>query len=413
MNVMKRISQFAILFLLCAAAGAQESAVPSSSFAETQASATTGRENELYNDGTTYLNEGKWQEAADKFSQVAALKSRRADAALYWKAYALNKAGRRGEAAASIAQLRRQFPNSEWLKEVGALELEMKQASGQSVDPAAESDEDLKLLAINSLLGSDPDRAIPLLQGVLSSPKNSMKLKERALFVLAQSGSPKAEPIIAAVARGQSGPELQVRAIRSLGLEGPRYSQLLQQIYGSATDPDIKKAVLQAYMTSGNKEPVLAAAKSEKDADLRRSAIHQLGAMGARSELEQLYQSSTSADDKEAILQAFGIAGDSEALMKFATSEPDARIRERAIRNLGPFGGPGAGAALVQIYNNEKDADLKRAAVQALFVHGDASSLIALARKETNPEMKRDLVQKLSLMSNKEARDYMLEILNK
>jgi hypothetical protein len=38
---------------------------------------------------------------------------------------------------------------------------------------------------------------------------------------------------------------------------------------------------------------------------------------------------------------------------------------------------------------------------------------VALARKETSPEMKRDLVQKLSLMKSKVATDYLLEILGK
>jgi len=68
---------------------------------------------------------------------------------------------------------------------------------------------------------------------------------------------------------------------------------------------------------------------------------------------------------------------------------------------------------LVQIYTNEKDPHLRRTAIQSMFVRGDATDLIALARKETNPEMKRQLVEQLSLMPSKEARDYMLEILNK
>jgi len=158
---------------------------------------------------------------------------------------------------------------------------------------------------------------------------------------------------------------------------------------------------------------VLAAAKGENNPELRRSAIHQLGAMGARSELKQLYGSTSSADDKEAILQAFGVSGDSGELIRVATTESNSRVRELAIRNLGPFGGDQAGPALVQIYTNEKDPHLRRTAIQSMFVRGDATDLIALARKETNPEMKRQLVEQLSLMPSKEARDYMLEILNK
>src|SRR5215472_5259193 len=153
------------------------------------------------------------------------MKGHRADAALYWKAYSLNKAGQRAEATSTIAELRHDFPHSDWLKEAGALELQIKQSTGQAIDPGRETDEDLKLLAIDGLMGSDPERAIPLLQNVLTNPNSSLKLKERALFVLAQSDSPQAGQIVGAIARGQSGPDLQVRAIHYLGISGTRYSK--------------------------------------------------------------------------------------------------------------------------------------------------------------------------------------------
>lgn len=384
-----------------------------SNFLSDQSAPANGREEQLYKDGTNSLNEGEWQQAVDAFSEVAAMKGRRADAALYWKAYALNKAARRDEAETTITALRHDFPHSDWLKDAGALELQIKQGSGQAVDPGRESDEDLKLLAINSLMNSEPERAIPLLQGVLTNPNSSTKVKERALFVLAQSNSPQASETIGAVARGQSGPDLQVKAIHYLGISGTRYSKLLQDIYATSSDVSVKRAILQAYMTSGTKEPVLDAAKGEKDPELRRSAIHQLGAMGARNELEQLYQSAASVDDKKEILQAFGVAGDVDALIRIATTDGDSKVRERAIRSLGPFGGEKADPVLVQIYTNTKEPELRREAIQSLFVLGDATDLIALARKETDPEMKRRLVEQISVMNTKESRDYMLEILNK
>ena len=38
---------------------------------------------------------------------------------------------------------------------------------------------------------------------------------------------------------------------------------------------------------------------------------------------------------------------------------------------------------------------------------------MALARKEQDPAMKKEIVQKLSLMHSKVATDYLLELLNK
>ena len=68
----------------------------------------------------------------------------------------------------------------------------------------------------------------------------------------------------------------------------------------------------------------------------------------------------------------------------------------------------------VAIYTKEKDVDIKRTVTNALFVQGNAESLVAMARKETDPAMKRDIVSKLSLMTkSKVAMDYLMEILNK
>jgi hypothetical protein len=68
---------------------------------------------------------------------------------------------------------------------------------------------------------------------------------------------------------------------------------------------------------------------------------------------------------------------------------------------------------LLSIYQSESDASIRRKAVEGLFIQGNAKALVQLARKESNLDMKKELVSKLSLMKSKEALDYMMEILNK
>ena len=43
----------------------------------------------------------------------------------------------------------------------------------------------------------------------------------------------------------------------------------------------------------------------------------------------------------------------------------------------------------------------------------NAKALVDIARKETDPNMKREVVQRLAMMKSKEATDYMMEVLNK
>ena len=107
-----------------------------------------------------------WDQAWPFYGEVATRGGARADGALYWKAYALNKLGRREEALAAIAELRKSYASSRWLDDAKALEVEVKQANGARV-PESQTDDEIKLLALNGLMQSDPDRAFPLLERLL------------------------------------------------------------------------------------------------------------------------------------------------------------------------------------------------------------------------------------------------------
>src|SRR5712691_7030472 len=140
------------------------------------------KEEETYDRGTQALDEEHWDRAIEAFDAVVRMAGRKADAGLYWKAYGLNKAGRAADALAAIAQLRKSAPQSKWLNDARALEMEIRQRSGQRTSPETEGDEDLKLMALNGLLNTDSERALPLLEKFLTG-NSSPKLRERALFV--------------------------------------------------------------------------------------------------------------------------------------------------------------------------------------------------------------------------------------
>ena len=84
-----------------------------------------------------------------------------------------------GQADEALEQLQKEYASSRWLNDAKALQVEVRQASGQPVSPERQDDEDLKILAINTLINSDPERAVPLLEKILSSGSASPKLKLR------------------------------------------------------------------------------------------------------------------------------------------------------------------------------------------------------------------------------------------
>jgi HEAT repeat protein len=378
-------------------------------------SGTAGDDATLYADGTRAINESRWQDAVGLFDKVAQLRGEHADGAVYWKAYAENKEGQAAAALSTCGELRQRYPKSRWLEECGALEIEIRGKSGDPVPPQAEADENLKLLALNALMQQDQAQAVPILQRILSG-NQSEELKSRALFVLAQSSSPEAQTLIGQIAHGQQGPALQVKAIRMVATAGgKRTGDTLADIYLHSTDPEVKRVVLQSYLVSGDSARLLAVARQESNPELVRTAVHTLGAMGAGSDLLTLYHASNSAETKSDIINSLIASGHNGVgpLTDIAGSEQDAELRRKAIRTLGIAGGKSVAPALVSTYEKNSDTETKKAAAQALFLANDAHDLVTLARGEKDIDMKKYLVQQLSLMHSQEATDYMLEILNK
>jgi HEAT repeat protein len=365
----------------------------------------------LYKAGRADIDKGDWQAAEESLTKVIALKGARADEALYWRAYAYNKMSMREDALKSIAALKSGYPKSSWLKDARYLEVEIRQASGQTPQlDSSGNDEELKLLALSGLMNADPDKALPIVKNMLAGSP-SPKLMDRAMFVLAQSGKPEARQVLVDIAKSSPNPDLQKHAIRNLGLfGGPESQQTLVDIYSTSQNIEARKAVLQALMLSGDRSKVSEVARKEPTPELRREAIQQLGVMGGRDELWQIYQTEKDSSVRRAVINSLFISGGVDQLGELATKETDPGLRREAIQKLG-LTGPNSAPLLKNIYTTEKDPSVKRAVLDAYFVQGNAKALIEIARSEQDPAMKRAAVEKLSVMGSKEASDYMMELL--
>jgi HEAT repeat protein len=199
----------------------------------------------------------------------------------------------------------------------------------------------------------DPDRAVPLLEKLLNDPKNSPSLKGRAIFVLAQSKSPKSRQIVLQYAKGGSNPDAQLRAIEYLGsFRSDESAQALSDVYTSSTDPAVKRVALRGLMVGRAKDRLLQIARTDSDANMRREAIQFLGTMQAEPELAALYKTET-------------------------------------------------------------NMDLKKALIQSLFSQQAAKQLVDLARSETNPELRREIVRYLTMIKSKDSADYLEELIKK
>jgi tetratricopeptide (TPR) repeat protein len=249
------------------------------------ATSFAGREDRvdvLYRQARQSIDQGRYERAIEQLDRLVNMAgSDRVDAALYWKSYTLAKQGRRPDALTTLADLQKRFADSRWLKDAKALEVEIRQASGQAVSPDAQNDEELKLLALRGLMQSDPDRAVPMIERLLAG-NSSVKLQENALFVLSQSRSSRAREIITTVARSGN-PDLQVRAIRYLGaMGGPENRQILDEVYRASSDTAVKRAILRSLFLQQNAATLVDLAREEKDAALRKEIVTKLSLMKSK-----------------------------------------------------------------------------------------------------------------------------------
>lgn len=371
------------------------------------------RENSYYEMGRSALDRRNWQDAINRFEQAAALKGSRTDAALYWKAYAQGKLGQRTEALATVDALVKGYPQSRYLNDAKALELELRARTG-AVSPESQQDEDLKLLAIQGLQHSDPEQAIPLLETLLAK-SNAPRIKERALYVLALSNSPRAQEILLGIAKGGGNPDLQRKAIDYLATQSRRDGRSrLEEVYRSTQDPDVRTRVLRAYASAGDRARLLAVAQSEPNEDVRLAAIRYLGSSAAITELGQLYDKEASKAIRIQIVRSLASAGAMERLQQIARAETDAEIRLHAIRSFAAAGRERSGTFLQDMYAKETSADAKRAIIQALRAQDNAEGLVTIARRETDPALKEHIVRALSTMTkSKVALDYLMELISK
>lgn len=371
-------------------------------------SAFASAKDELYRSGQKAIDEGRWNEAAKIFGQVAERGGPEADAGLYWKAYAQHRAGRSSEALATIRQLASAHPRSSWLDDARALEVEIRGGQGQQ----DQGDEELKLYALSGLMSHNPQKALPLVQQYLNG-KHSLENKEKALFLLTQSDLPQARQALLQIARGSAHPELRAHAIRYLGMVAEDDRSLLGEldsVYGSTPDRKVRAAVIEAFGIAEHRAGLVAVVRSEKDQGLRQQAIDMLSGAEATAELKSLLQGETDPEIRRALVRALGNAGDLDTLIAAARGEKDPDARVEAIYTLGNDDSPRAAEVLKSIYTGSADRKTRLAVIDAFTNQENAKAMIEIFRAEKDRELRREIIHRLTNMDTPEAEAFVNRI---
>ena len=260
---------------------------------------------------------------------------------------------------------------------------------------AQSDDEELKIAAIEALISAPPSRALPLARKALKGD-HSDEVKERALFVLSQIDNAEAIDLIFETAQLPNG-ELRLEAIRMIGIGGNDAALgNLQDLY-AAGDEDVRDAVLDAYLIADDKEAVFRLAANAATEDEFEAAVDRLGAMNAREQLRRLRDK---AGMSESLIEAYAISGDKETLSELARDNSDPERQMQAIEALGIVGGDDLNTVLVEIYRSATSDDIREAALEGMLISGHDDGVLELYRSSQDPAEKRELLEHLLMMGS-------------
>ena len=173
-------------------------------------------------------------------------------------------------------------------------------------------------------------------------------------------------------------------------------------------------ASCSAFMVAGEKDRLLTAAQTEQNAELRAGSRQQLGVMGAHDELWTLYQKESTVDVKKQIIQAMFVGGNATRLIELAKTEQNPELRRLAVRNLGADGS--------QAHGRRAGRDLRQRQGPGDQEGGRSTGCSSeqrrgagrLARKEQDIDHEEgDRPEAVGDAGSKVATDYLLELLNK
>jgi HEAT repeat protein len=269
-------------------------------------------------------------------------------------------------------------------------------ATGTAIAQAMDKDqEELQMAAMEALIAAPDDRALPLASKVLNG-NYSEELKERALFVLSQIDHQEAQEALLTAARAGSG-ELRYEAVRMIGIGGNDASlAALRSVYADG-DPELRDAVLEAYLIADDADSVYELAVNAQTEDEFGKALEILGAMDAREQLRQLRDRAGSNEDW---IDALAVSGDLETLRDIASDNGDPARQARAIEALGIAGGDEVNGTLVEIYRNADSGDVREAALNGMLIADYDAGVLELYRESKDPIEKKALLQYLVNMDS-------------
>jgi HEAT repeat protein len=415
---------------------------------------TAERDRAVWRAARESLRNEQYKKAQQQFADIIRNQpeSRYVPESYYWRAYALYELGSHDElnqASESLQKLMQQYPEHRSVGEARELLVRVQgQLMNQHADrQAAESiyafleewekenadrDEDkgrsgcddMQLIAVQSLMQMNPQRALPLLRRVIEDHSKCPELREKAIFVVSQLDEPESMQLILDAARNDPNPAVREQAVFWLSqVNAPEAVEALRHIAHDRSDPGVQEKAIFALSQHDSPQAAQTLEEIARDAnnsiDVREKAIFWLGQRRDNVDfLMEIYGELQEPELREKVLFSISQTSSQRSgawLRERALDANESReLRKKALFWLGQMGELSC-TDLKTLYDEFQEREMREQLIFGLSQMNDSCAtrtLIDIARSEKDPELREKAVFWLGQIGDDAALDYLEELIN-
>ena len=406
----------------------------------------------LYRLARETLNRGEYSRAAKLFGEISQRfpNSVYAADARYYRAFALYRLGGGSELRDALRALQEAGPSYRQASlQADAAELTVRirgalaaqgdptaaamvrGTAAKSGDPCDREDLAVRIEALNALGRTDPESTTPILRRLLARRDDcSTSLRRAALYLLARRKDPEAMSLVIMAARTDSDVRVRSEALRFLAaMPGDQAITTIEEIARTPGNEQLQRAAISALGRSDSpraRQSLRAIVeRTDLSENLRASALASMddcGGCGRSADngayLRSLYPRLETLRLKSSALRAIAKSGGSDneqwLLSVVKNQNEPVEVRAMALRYAGASSIPIGD--LVRMYDVAGDRPLRVQLIQlyAQRTNPEASDkLLEIAKKGTDPDMRRMAISALSRKNDPRTKQLLLEIIDK
>ena len=405
----------------------------------------------LYRLARETLNRGEYSRAAKLFGEITQRfpNSVYAADARYYRAFALYRLGGGSELRDALRALQEAGPSYRQASlQADAAELTVRirgalaaqgdptaaamvrGTAAKSGDPCDREDLAVRIEALNSLGKTDPESTTPILRRLLARRDEcSTSLRRAAIYLLGRRKDPEAMNLVMMAARSDSDLRVRSDALRFLAaMPGDQAIATIEEIARTPGNEQLQRAAISALGRSDSpraRQSLRAIIeRTDLSESLRASALASIDDCECErtaengAYLRSLYPKLESSRLKSYALRAIARSGGSENEQWLLTvvrnpNEP-VDVRAAALRYAGASSI--AIGDLVRMYDAAGDRPLRVQLIQLYAQRADPQAtdkLLDIAKKGTDPDMRRMAISALSRKNDPRTKQLLLEIIDK